>query len=271
MGLMKLLSAGKSLVGIREGRSKYKVTKSGLLPNFNESGEPAISARTTKSGFGRKAGKAANPFQTAEANADERTERLLLLPQGVEEPREETEPDAEAPKAGLVGEKGEPAVADAPAAAGAQPAEVQPRRIQLGAAAVKGVEQSKPQRRPKSSGAVRDVAEVRHRSEPVLTAVERKRTPKSALVARLGKLAALAQPGRRKPGPKSDEAWLRKLKVVRNDLKDADLEVVPARGAEEVTEKSSAGTKPKPARGAVARFVRSRKLSRLVSACFAWF
>jgi len=122
----------------------------------------------------------------------------------------------------------------------------------------------------KRSGTIRSIPVTARLAEPLLTAGERKRKPKPPFVAKLAQLAALAKIGKRQKPDQTFEPWLNKLKVVRNDLRDSDLEVLPV--------KTTAGSRCKPvgpgvdaSSRSVARFVQSRKLSRMVSACFAWF
>ncbi|MBI3877645.1 MAG: hypothetical protein HY300_17080 [Verrucomicrobia bacterium] len=259
---MKLLSAGKSMVGIREGHTKYKVTKANLVPHFSESGQPAKLAKHGHTGEGRKAEAEKNPFKSAN---QKQTQLLLETPERAEEAEKTDKPGEPMFSVETVVNREGPAAADAPAAAetltGQAEAEATVKPVAEPAA------KAKPHaRQPKSSGAVRDAAA--RKREPEVTVVERKRKPKSAALVRL---AALAKGPRRKTPSKPGEFWLKRLKVVRNDLSDADLEVVPAKGAKAGAARQPATPKPQAPRGAVARFVKSRKLARLVSACFAWF
>ncbi len=254
MGLMKLLSAGKSMVGIREGRTKYKVTKANLVPHFSESSQPAKLAKHGHTSAGRKAEAGKNPFKSAE---EKHRQLLLEAPERAEETTTDKPGEPMFSVETVVDREG-PAAADAPAAAETPAVET------AGEMPVEPV--AKPARQPKSSGAVRGAAA--RKREPQVTVVERKPKPKPAMLARL---AALAKGPRRKTSSKSGEFWLKKLRVVRNDLSDADLEVVPAKTAKAGVVRQPAAAKPQASRGAVARFVKSRKLARLVSTCFAWF
>jgi hypothetical protein len=271
MGLMKLLSAGKSLVGIREGRSKYRVTKANLVPKSSDEGEPAKVSRSDKSKPEKKKPDR-NPF--GRVSESEREEPPTLLPVEVEASVEVMpEPGTAATHSQV--DSGEQrvgtAAADAPAAADTRPvrepagpaSEPRSQPARVGMRKPKSAASVKPSQ-PPTRPAPRQAASP---PEPVLVAAERKRKPKPAMFAKLARLSGLAKSPARKPAATERESWLKRLRVVRNDLADADLEVVPTRRPK--TDTAVPGT-TKSARGAVARFVRSRKLPRLMTACLAW-
>jgi hypothetical protein len=170
MNHLRLLTTGKSLVGLKESESHYRVSRERLLPHF---------------------GSARNPFTTTEEPAAarsqplERTERSLALPQ---------EPEKI---------KREPARTPAGASGAAAPTP---------SAGLTGTHAPTPKRGIRSwtvgfqtnwTGKVRALF-----SRPV------------------AKPARVAYPST-KELPVQGELSLDRIKVVRNDLSDADLEIVP--------------------------------------------
>ena len=173
MSLVRLLTAGKSLVGLRDGDSPYRFTSQRFLPQF---------------------GPARNPFIG----------------------REQAKPaHTEAPSPGHTGGNGaalaKPAIPASKGAPAAMPQkEVGPRPVR-----------AKFDARIRAEALWRRLAallsgwQVKLRG---LFARSRSKTAKSAI------------PRFPKPAVQG-ELSLEKIKVVRNDLSDADLEVVPARAS----------------------------------------
>ena len=171
MSLLRLLTAGKSLVGMRDAETRYRVTGQRLLPQF---------------GPGR------NPFSTREKAEPMQTELRSPAdhkPNGVPKEARSTP--------GLSRER-------------------------------KAAPQSRleEQKTPPSSGS-RDLGGMLRRRTGTLLAGWK--TKLAGLLAnRRSTVTKTAIPRFTKP-PVQGELSLEKIKVVRNDLSDADLEVIPAK------------------------------------------
>ena len=178
MSLVRLLTSGKSLVGLQDVESRYRMRRENLLPRFGSSKNPFMARPET-----------AHPPVMAGATAQ--------------------------PQPPL----GEPSPAEKAAARMKQT-----RRLPMAAPA----------------GEVRKTS-LTERSAGVLRRITRLARNLNPLSWRPGRRPAPAQA---KPGsngsPVQAELSLDRIKVVRNDLYDADVEIVPA--------KSPANTKPGPAR-----------------------
>ena len=154
MSLLRLLTTGKSLVGMSDAESRYRVTRERLLPQFGSARNPFIST-----GKAEPASAEARPSANCGGNG------------------------AAEGGGGIQGASGEPAVTRARGA------------LRLKAAALLSGWKAK------LGGLLR-----RPRSKAVKPAIPRFTKP-----------------------PVQGELSLDKIKVLRNDLSDADLEVVPAR------------------------------------------
>jgi hypothetical protein len=171
MSLLRLLTTGKSLVGVSDLESRYRLTSQTLLPQF---------------------GPARNPFSSG-AKA------------------EPAQPKARAPEDH--GGNGAPP---------AKPSLSGPRR-QPAAALQRGAEQ----RAAPAKFDARNLAGALWRRTVAL--LRRWRAKLRRLLAHLGGQAAKPVIPRFPKPPVQGELSLDRIKVVRNDLSDADLEVVPAK------------------------------------------
>jgi hypothetical protein len=161
MSLLRLLSAGKSLVGLKEATARYQMSDPRVMPRF-------VSPR--------------NPFKTGKASVEAPREPARKNPSVRIKPPAPSEPKAQ---------KATPVPA----------ASTEPNRA--------------PAKRASESILKRLVTGCKGKLKEVLRAREKK--PKAA-----------AQP-RTRPGPIQGELSLDAIKVVRNDLSDADFEVVPTK------------------------------------------
>ncbi len=194
MSLLRLLTTGKSLVGVNETESRYRLTRQRLLPQF---------------------GPTRNPFEN----------------KGKSDPRP------------AAGSPGDPRVEDASRARHESPA--------LGGTPA-AAPQPMAERRTLSAGANRHslAGELRLKAAGFLSrwGAKLSRLPKRPI----GKATKPAIPGFTKP-PVQEELSLDRIKVVRNDLSDADLEVVPTpRPADPASAAPTTGTdeRPGPEQGA---------------------
>ena len=186
MSLLRLLTAGKSLVGLRDAESRYRLTSQRLLPHF---------------------GPARNPFSSGAKDEPAQTE--------ARSPGTQSESVTPAAKPGTLGPSGEPA-----------------------AVLQKGAEH----RAVPARFDARNLAVALWRS---LAALLRGWQGKlRGLFARSGGQAAKRAIPRFAEPPVQGELSLDRIKVVRNDLSDADLEVVSAKP-------SAAPAAPAPAPRAV--------------------
>ncbi len=64
MSLMRLLSAGKSLVGMSDANSRYRMGKPGMMPKFGSGRNPFRSAAQKKEGQGESVTKPVEPAVT---------------------------------------------------------------------------------------------------------------------------------------------------------------------------------------------------------------
>ncbi len=159
MSLLKLLTTGKSLVGLKDAESRYRMTNQRLLPKF---------------------GSGKNPFRSTE---------------GIEAMPAETKPEVTEPMPAAVSAAPAPAVTPAGQNAGL---------LRLGTAKCRDLAAAALQNRWVSQ------------LGSLLPRPARKPTP-TVVGPILGK------------APLQGELSLDRIKVMRNDLSDADLEVVPAK------------------------------------------
>jgi hypothetical protein len=193
MSLLRLLTAGRSLVGLTNGASPYRMSNRRALPRF---------------------GSKANPF---------RATAMPSSPTSSAVPREETPGLAEPPVAAKAG----PCASAAPVAA-AQSGPVQRRpalRNGSGLGSARAFFAGIGTRA--SGGFCKCAAKVRSLVS---------RTPKP------GKPAML----RMTPVPLQGELSLDRIKVVRNDLSESDLEVVPAKPAPAAPKPRPTGARQEP-------------------------
>jgi len=171
MSLLRLLTTGKSLVGMSDVESRYRLTSQRLLPQFGPARNP-FSSRTKA----EPAQTEARPLEDHDGNG------------------------ASVARPALRGPEGEPAAVLQPGAEHrAVPAKFDPRNL----------------------------ARVLWQRAAAL--LSRWQAKLCGLLARSGgKAAKPAIPQFLKP-PVQGELSLDRIKVVRNDLSDADLEVVPAK------------------------------------------
>ena len=183
MSLVRLLTAGKSLVGLRDGESPYRLTSQKFLPQFGPARNPFSSKAT------------AEPAQTAVRSPDNHGQSGTPIA-----------------KPSFPGSKGEPAAAlQKDAAHRAVPAKFDVRNLAVA---------------------------LRRRLALLLSGWLAKLC---GLFARSGgKAAKPAIPRFPKPAVQG-ELSLDRIKVVRNDLSDADLEVISARPSA-----TTAATAPTP-------------------------
>jgi hypothetical protein len=183
MSLLRLLAAGKSLVGMSDAETRYRVTSQRLLPQFGAGRNP-FSSRG-------KAGPAqlgpSSPEDHGPTSAPQETRRSPAL---------RGEPEA-APRRGPQGV--------------ATPASCSPKRFGEG---------------------------LRRRTAALLAGWKMKMM--GVLAKRRRKATNPAIPRFTEP-PVQGELSLDRIKVVRNDLSDADLEVIPARPPTAPVTRANAG------------------------------
>lgn len=171
MSLLRLLTAGKSLVGMRDAESRYRVTSQRLLPHF---------------------GSTRNPFSN---RAKAETAKIEARP-----PVDHNKDDVPAEKPNLAGPSGEPVVALRGASDHrAVLARFDPRNLGM--------------------ALWRRMAALLRRGQGKLCEL----LPHSGSKAVKPLIPRFPKP------PVQGELSLDRIKVVRNDLSDSDLEVVPAK------------------------------------------
>ena len=171
MSLLRLLAAGKSLVGMSDAETRYRVTSQRLLPQFG-------AVRNPFSSRGKK-----GPAQMGPGSSEDHR------PKGV------------------------------------------PQEIRC-SPALRGESEAAPRRGPQgvatpASRSARKFGEVLRRRTAALLAGWKMKLM-GVLAKRRRKATNPAIPGFTKP-PVQGELSLDRIKVVRNDLSDADLEVIPAK------------------------------------------
>jgi hypothetical protein len=176
MSLLKLLTTGKSLVGLKDSESRYRMTNQRLLPKFG----------------------AKNPFREADAGE---TVSTVTSP-----PMEEQLPASTSP-------------APEPATAGAPVAMQGSSLLRLGTAKARNLANAALQNRWASQ------------LKSLISRPARK-PAKVAVVPAVSKL------------PMQGELSLDRIKVVRNDLSDADLEIVSAKPKARVAPRARVADEP---------------------------
>lgn len=196
MSLLKLLAAGRSLIGTRAAQSPYRMRTANLLPKFESSKNPFASK--------------------AKAEAQEQPKAIKSVAQPVAAAAKPAKP-AKMETISLFGAKAAE-VATPARIAEAQPVPVEQRTK---------LEAPKVPEAPEASVPV-----------PVKVVPARKRAPFGQWVKKLNPLKLLpAQMEGKKKSPRAGagrpavqaELSLEKVKVMRNDLSDADLEIMPAK------------------------------------------
>jgi hypothetical protein len=171
MSLLRLLTAGKSLVGVRDADSRYRLTNQRLLPQF---------------------GPARNPFSYSREIETAPTEAMLPVDDGGN---------------GAAREEG-----------------LKANGIETTPAMVRSVAQGHGA--PTIARGHQLAEALRLRAAALLSGCKAKL---AAILGRVQVKAAKPAIPRFTKAPVQGELSLDKIKVVRNDLSDADLEVVPAR------------------------------------------
>lgn len=193
MSLLKLLAAGRSLIGTREAHSPYRMRTENLLPKFESS---------------------KNPF-AAKARAEAQEQPTV--------PKPTTQPTAAAPAKPAKMETislfdAKPAAAPAPVKmAEAQPVPVEQRTK---------LEASKAPEAPKASAP--DHAKVVGVKKRAPLGWVKKLNPLKLLPTQTEGRKKSSRAGTARP-PVQAELSLEKVKVMRNDLSDADLEIMPVK------------------------------------------
>lgn len=192
MSLMRLLTAGSSLMGIKDRPGAYKMTQQNLLPKFG-----------------------------TEKYADRKTAAIEAAPQGAPVLRQE----------------------HAPKVQGLKPHYTPPVRGDLNEETVTGSENILPQRAQMIAAELdrkNDPADERETQPPVRDELiapasqvmaERKPRPALGIFRRWAEKRNPfrgKRPERRAVAPVQGELRLESIQVVRNDLRESDLEIVPA-------------------------------------------
>ena len=216
MSLMRLLTAGKSLVGGQDPTTRYRMTDPRSMPKF---------------------GSGKNPFRTTVVKGEQ-----ALAPEQVAAPV--SAPASVRAIAWPRGETATPAGVQAPAGCGAEGQSAEELKREGGSravvtdgskkqpAAAKGITRTPASvlRQARSAAPVQAKSGIDHTGAEVKRAgrLSRWTANLKSRLSRTPKRRTLTVLRRAARPPAQGELSLDRIKVVRNDLSDADLEVVPA-------------------------------------------
>ena len=220
MSLLRLLAAGRSLVGMKDTTSRYRMRTANLLPKFVSPKNPFA---TTPKTAPAKTEPAAVPTSPAPAASKPEPVKMETTPLFDCKPKQVTAA-AKAP-ATPVSEAAIPAAAMPAPAPATKPRQAKP--VAKGPVKLSVKVESKPAA-PASVASPKKPASV--------GSWVKKINPLSYLPSREPSQKKSVKPGR---APVQGELSLEKVKVVRNDLSDADVEIIAARPAESIRENSS--------------------------------